>query len=129
MNLTPMIDCLLFLVVFLLLSTTFNQHSRLNLVLPDATGVPEGKQLKKIEVAISAEGKYYVNGQALLGTGEAELMAALKQAMIADSRVPLVIAADGKANHQSVVRVMDVAGKVGFVNINISTRVPIGERP
>ncbi len=129
MNLTPMIDCLLFLVVFLLLSTTFNQHSRLNLVLPDATGVPEGKQLKKIEVAISAEGKYYVNGQALLGTGEAELMAALKQAMTADSRVPLVIAADGKANHQSVVRVMDVAGKVGFVNINISTRVPIGERP
>ena len=129
MNLTPMIDCLLFLVVFLLLSTTFNQHSRLNLVLPDATGVPEGKQLKKIEVAISAEGKYYVNGQALLGTGEAELMAALKQAMIADSRVPLVIAADGKANHQSVVRVMDVAGKGGFVNINISTRVPIGERP
>ena len=38
-------------------------------------------------------------------------------------------AADGKADHQSVVRVMDVAGKVGFVNINISTRVPVGERP
>ncbi len=53
MNLTPMIDCLLFLVVFLLLSTTFNQHSRLNLVLPEATGVPQGQQAKKIEVAIS----------------------------------------------------------------------------
>ena len=129
MNLTPMIDCLLFLVVFLLLSTTFNQHSRLNLVLPEATGVPQGKQAEKIEVAISADGKYHVNGQPLLGDGEPELMAALKQAMPADSRLPLVIAADGKANHQSVVRVMDVAGKVGFVNINISTRVPVGEQP
>ncbi|MFZ3192970.1 MAG: biopolymer transporter ExbD [Moraxellaceae bacterium] len=129
MNLTPMIDCLLFLVVFLLLSTTFNQHSRLNLVLPQATGVPAGKQPKKVEVAISADGKYHVNGQPLLGDSEAELTAALKQARSSDARLPLVIAADGKANHQSVVRVMDVAGKVGFVNINISTRVPVGERP
>ena len=129
MNLTPMIDCLLFLVVFLLLSTTFNQHSRLNLILPEATGVPASQQPKKIEVAISADGKYHVNGQALLGDGEAELMAALKQSGTVDTRLPLVIAADGKANHQSVVRVMDVAGKLGFVNINISTRVPVGERP
>ena len=129
MNLTPMIDCLLFLVVFLLLSTTFNQHSRLNLILPEATGVPASQQPKKVEVAIGADGQYHVNGQALLGDGEAELTAALKQAASDDSRLPLVIAADGKASHQSVVRVMDVAGKVGFVNINISTRVPVGERP
>lgn len=129
MNLTPMIDCLLFLVVFLLLSTTFNQHSRLNLILPEATGVPQNQQPKKVEVAISAEGQYHVNGQALLSDSEAELMAALKQAAATDVNQPLVIAADGKANHQSVVRVMDVAGKVGFVNINISTRVPVGERP
>jgi len=115
--------------VFLLLSTTFNQHSRLNLLLPEATGVPASKPAQKVEVAISADGQYHVNGQALLGDTEAELMAALKQVIPADNRLPLVIAADAKAQHQAVVRVMDVAGKVGFVNINISTRVPVGERP
>ncbi|MEC7121231.1 MAG: biopolymer transporter ExbD [Pseudomonadota bacterium] len=129
MNLTPMIDCLLFLVVFLLLSTTFNQHSRLNLVLPEATGVPESKHPKKVDIAVNTEGQYHVNGQALQGDGEAELTAALRQAAAGDTSLPLVIAADGKASHQSVVRIMDVAGKLGFVNINISTRVPIGERP
>jgi biopolymer transport protein ExbD len=128
LNLTPMIDCLLFLVVFLLLSTTFNKYSRLNLVLPQATGVPQTEQAKRIEVTVTAEGQYQVNGQALNGTGEAELTAAIRQAGGDDRQRPLVIAADGKANHQAVVRVMDVAGKLGFININISTRIPAGDR-
>lgn len=129
LNLTPMIDCLLFLVVFLLLSTTFNKYSRLNLTLPEAAGVAESQQSQKIEVAIAADGHYQVNGQPLAGTGEAELSAAIRQIAGADRRRPLVIAADAKTTHQSVVRVMDVAGKLGFVNINISTRVPIGDQP
>ncbi|HEY4713775.1 MAG TPA: biopolymer transporter ExbD, partial [Aquirhabdus sp.] len=55
-NLTPMIDCLLFLVVFLLVSTSFNKYSRLNLVLPQATGVPEVQRPKKIEVGVDLKG-------------------------------------------------------------------------
>jgi biopolymer transport protein ExbD len=128
-NLTPMIDCLLFLVVFLLISTTFNKYSRLNLVLPQATGVAVVKPAHPLEVAISADGRYSVNGQGLGGSGEAELSAAIRQAAKGDMQRPLVIAADGKATHQSVVRVMDVAGKLGLMNINISTRIPAGDRP
>jgi biopolymer transport protein ExbD len=128
-NLTPMIDCLLFLVVFLLLSTTFNKYSRLNLVLPQATGVPEAEQKKAIEIAVNAAGRYTVNGQDLAGDGEAELSAAIRQASGNDHQRPIVLAADGKATHQSVVRVMDVVGKLGFMNLNISTRIPAGERP
>jgi biopolymer transport protein ExbD len=128
-NLTPMIDCLLFLVVFLLLSTTFNKYSRLNLVLPQATGVPEVEQKKAIDIAVNAAGRYTVNGQDLAGDGEAELSAAIRQAAGDDRQRPIVLAADGKATHQSVVRVMDVVGKLGFMNLNISTRIPAGERP
>lgn len=128
-NLTPMIDCLLFLVVFLLLSTTFNKYSRLNLVLPQATGVPAAEQKKAIEIAVNAAGRYTVNGQDLAGDGEAELSAAIRQAAGNDHQRPIVLAADGKATHQSVVRVMDVVGKLGFMNLNISTRIPAGERP
>jgi biopolymer transport protein ExbD len=124
LNLTPMIDCLLFLLVFLLVSTTFNQYSRLNLVLPEAAGVPPDTRQQKIEVVVKPNGEYLVNGLSLSSNNEAELMASIKQAAGSARNLPFTIAADGKASHQSVVQVMDVAGKLGFVNLNISTRVP-----
>ncbi len=114
-NLTPMIDCLLFILVFLLLSTTFNQPSRINLTLPDAQGVPPKQYDHKIEVVVDSSGHYAVNGQALSTKEVADLSTAIKQ---------IIIAADAKASHQDVIRVMDVAGQLGFVNINISTKVP-----
>ena len=123
-NLTPMIDCLLFLLVFLLVSTTFNQHSRLNLTLPDAQGVPPTSLDERVEVVVQASGKYTVNGQALAGNDETQLTTAIQQATADRRDMPVIIAADAKAAHQDVVRVMDVAGKLGFININISTKVP-----
>ena len=123
-NLTPMIDCMLFLLVFLLLSTTFNQYSRLNLVLPEATGVPPERKQHKVEVVVKPNGDYLVNGVGLSANNEAELSAAIRQAAGNERNMPFIISADGKAAHQSVVRVMDIAGKLGFVNLNISTRVP-----
>jgi biopolymer transport protein ExbD len=127
-NLTPMIDCLLFLVVFLLVSTSFNKYSRLNLVLPQATGVPEVKRAQKIEVGVDAKGAYTVNGKPLVTDSEEELRTAIEAVSQGDRTRPLVIAADGRAAHQSVVRVMDVSGKLGFVNLNISTRIPMGSK-
>lgn len=123
-NLTPMIDCLLFILVFLLLSTTFNQYSRMNLTLPDAQGVPPKQYDHKIEVMVDSSGHYAVNGQALSSKDKADLSAAIKQ-MAQDRRdLMFIIAADAKATHQDVIRVMDTAGQLGFVNINISTKVP-----
>ena len=123
-NLTPMIDCLLFILVFLLLSTTFNQYSRMNLTLPDAEGVPPKQIEHKIEVVVDSSGHYAVNGQSLASKEVTDLSTAIKQ-MSNDRRdVMFVIAADAKASHQDVIRVMDVAGQLGFVNINISTKVP-----
>lgn len=123
-NLTPMIDCLLFILVFLLLSTTFNQQSRLNLILPDAQGVPPKQYDQKIEVMVDSSGHYAVNGQALSSKEVADLSAAIKQ--VAEDRRDLmfIIAADAKATHQDVIRVMDTAGQLGFVNVNISTKLP-----
>lgn len=123
-NLTPMIDCLLFLLVFLLVSTSFNQHSRVNLTLPDAHGVPPKAYDDKVEVVVQSSGMYMVNGQALGDNDESQLTTAIQQAAGHKYDMPLIIAADAKASHQDVVRVMDVAGKLGFMNINISTKVP-----
>jgi len=123
-NLTPMIDCLLFILVFLLLSTTFNQFSRMNLTLPDAQGVPPKQYNQKIEVIVDSSGHYAVNGQALSSKEVADLSTAIKQISNERRDLMFVIAADAKATHQDVIRVMDVAGQLGFVNVNISTKVP-----
>lgn len=125
-NLTPMIDCLLFLIVFLLLSTTFNHFSKLNLVLPQAEGVPITEKDQRIEVAIQKDGSYLVNGIALAGNGEAELISMIRQEAGDNRKLLFVISADAETTHQSVVRVMDVAGKLGFLNLNISTVVSAG---
>ena len=123
-NLTPMIDCLLFILVFLLLSTTFNQLSRMNLTLPDAQGVPPKQYEHKIEVVVDSSGHYSVNGQSLTSKEAADLNTAIKQISNERRDLMFIIAADAKAAHQDVIRVMDVAGQLGFVNINISTKVP-----
>ena len=123
-NLTPMIDCMLFILVFLLLSTTFNQQSRINLTLPDAQGVPPKQVEHKIEVVVLASGGYLVNGQAISGKSVDDVITSIKQVAGQRRDLSFIIAADAKASHQDVIRVMDVAGQLGFVNINISTKVP-----
>ena len=126
-NLTPMIDCLLFLIIFLLLATSFNHFSRLNIVLPDAEGVALSEKLESVEVAIQEDGSYLVNGIGLASSSEAELISMLQQETGNNRDMLFVIAADANATHQSVVRVMDVAGKLGFLNLNISTVMPLGQ--
>ena len=125
-NLTPMIDCLLFLIVFLLLATSFNHFSRLNIILPEAEGVALTEDKNSIEVAVQEDGSYLVNGITLASSNEAELTSMLQQEAGSNRDMLFVIAADANATHQSVVRVMDIAGKLGFLNINISTVVPLG---
>ncbi len=126
-NLTPMIDCLLFLIVFLLLATSFNQFSRLYIILPEAEGVALTEQNNSIEVAVQEDGSYLVNGITLASSNEAELTSMLQQEAGSNRDMLFVIAADANATHQSVVRVMDIAGKLGFLNLNISTVVPLGQ--
>lgn len=126
-NLTPMIDCLLFLIVFLLLATSFNHFSRLNIILPEAEGVALTEEKNSIEVAVQEDGSYLVNGITLASSDEAELTSMLQQEAGSDRDMLFVIAADANATHQSVVRVMDIAGKLGFLNLNISTVMPLGQ--
>ena len=126
-NLTPMIDCLLFLIVFLLLATSFNHFSRLNIILPEAEGVALTEEKNSIEVAVQEDGSYLVNGITLASSNEAELISMLQQEAGSNRDMLFVIAADANATHQSVVRVMDIAGKLGFLNLNISTVVPLGQ--
>lgn len=99
-NLTPMIDCLLFILVFLLLTTTFNQFSRMNLTLPDAQGVPPKTFDHKIEVVVDSTGHYSINGQSIASKDVSELNTAIKQ--ISNDRRDLMFVIAAKQVEQTL---------------------------
>ncbi len=124
-NLTPLIDCLLFLIIFFMLSTTFTKASKLQISLPEAKGeaaAPAAAQ--SIEVSISSTGDYAVNGQVLASKQAVSLRSAIEKASEGSRDIPFLISADGNTPHQAVVTVMDVAGQMGFQSLSISTRQP-----
>ncbi len=122
-NLTPLIDCLLFLIIFFLLSTTFLRPSKLQISLPEASGdTSTPVPARSIEVAVSAAGNYAVNGQVLASTQPTSLRSAIEKASAGERELPFMISADSNTPHQAVVTVMDVAGQMGFQSLSISTR-------
>lgn len=124
LNLTPLIDCLLFLIIFFMMTTTFAHSSKLQIKLPEAkTEANAPTPAKTIEVEISASGDYAVNGQALLNKQATSLRSAIEKVSDGHRDLTFIIAADGNAAHQSVVTVMDVAGQMGFQSLSISTKV------
>jgi biopolymer transport protein ExbD len=124
LNLVPLIDCLLFLIIFFMMTTTFTKASKLQIKLPEASAQPQAAAPgKTVEVEISAAGDYAVNGQALISKQPDALRLAIDQASQGRRDVGFVIAADGQTPHQAVVTVMDVAGKLGFESLSISTQM------
>ncbi len=124
-NLTPLIDCLLFLIIFFMLSTTFTKASKLQIALPEAKGdAAAAAPARSIEVSVSASGDYAINGQLLASKQALSLRSAIEKASEGSRDIPFMISADGNTPHQSVVTVMDVAGQMGFQSLSISTRQP-----
>lgn len=122
MNLTSLIDVVLLLLIFFMVSTTFVDESRLKLQLPQASTKPAAEQKKDpIEVAVTATGEYRVNGQVLINTSPATLSAAVSKLAGERRDLPITIRADARATHQSVVTAMDVLGRLGFKAISIAT--------
>ncbi|MBV1928973.1 MAG: biopolymer transporter ExbD [Gammaproteobacteria bacterium] len=124
-NITPMIDVVFLLLIFFMVSTTFTKESRLALELPEAGGERVGAKAELLEVSISPSGRFGINGKYLVDRKAKTLHAALGEAIVPfDKLPPLVIVADGRSPHQSVVTAMDIAGKLGFVQIRIASVAP-----
>lgn len=123
-NLTPLIDVVFLLLIFFMVSTTFTKETRLSLELPEAEGTPAANERQVLEITISANGRYAVQGKALVNSKRTTLGKALEEVSKSNNKLPLVIVADAQAPHQAVVTAMDVAGKQGFVNLSIATMQP-----
>ena len=121
-NLTSLIDVVLLLLVFFMVSTSFVRETELTIRLPEVSDSPE--QIVEggtLEIAINARGDYFVNGRALVDGRPATLRAAVVKLTADQEEVRVTITADAKATHQSVVTAMDVAGRLGFTQVNIAT--------
>ncbi|WP_286238419.1 ExbD/TolR family protein [Neptuniibacter halophilus] len=121
-NLTPLIDVVFLLLIFFMVSTTFTKETHLEVDLPEAAGDPGSLDDKILEILITDEGNYSVNGRPLVNTQPKTLSRALKELSGGNKEMPLVITADAKTPHQAVVTAMDVAGKLGFDKLSITTQ-------
>lgn len=122
-NLTPLIDVVFLLLIFFMVSTTFTKESHLEIDLPQASEEPTVQDAAKaIEIIIDEEGQYSVNGAPLVNTQEKTLRQAILKLIEGDDKPALVITADAKTPHQSVVTAMDVSGKLGFEKLSITTK-------
>ncbi|HIZ49705.1 MAG TPA: biopolymer transporter ExbD [Candidatus Pseudomonas excrementavium] len=122
-NLTPLIDVVFLLLIFFMVSTTFTRETQLQLDLPEsASGEPvENQNLEQIEVLVSAAGEVTINGKSLINPNLDSLQTALQREAGGNNSLPVVITADAKASHQSVITVMDAAGQQGFSRLRLTT--------
>ena len=121
-NLIPMIDVLLVILIFLMVTTSYAKYSELQINLPQAGGEATAEQLKPINVAIDASARYAVNNAEVNFTGIATLTAALKNAAGDQTDPTIVINADAKTPHQAVINVMEAARQAGFGRITFTTQ-------
>ena len=120
-NVTSLIDIVLLLVMFFMVSTTFQQDARLRVRLPESSAQPEARRVDAVTILITADGSYRVNDRALVNRSPDTLRAALEKVAGGSRGQALTIRADARATHQAVVTAMDIAGRVGFAQVNIAT--------
>lgn len=121
LNLTPLIDVVFLLLIFFMVSTTFEKQAKLQLQLPDATAKAEVQKDNTVVIGIDAKGHYYINDRQLVNTSLNTLMLALKKVTEGKTDIPVVLRADANTPHQAVVRAMDAAGQLGLVKLSIAT--------
>lgn len=124
-NLIPLIDVLLVILIFLMVTTTYSKFSGLEINLPTADAQPNPEQPNEINVIVTATGEVLINRQAV-GTKEVgNISVALKRAAGEGPKEPIVVInADAKTTHQSVIDVMEAAQQAGLSHISFATQAP-----
>ncbi|MDO8961136.1 MAG: biopolymer transporter ExbD [Methylophilus sp.] len=125
-NFIPLIDVLLVIIIFLIVSATFSRTSELQINLPTAeANAPQEKPLT-ITVEVDATGRYIINGSAVNGESVTAISSALVKAVGEGKDPTIIINADAKATHQSVINVMEASRLANFTHITFATQVNSG---
>ena len=120
-TLTPLIDIVFLLLIFFMVSTTFERRSELSIELPEANADADAQEGTVIDVVLDAAGSVYVGGDRLNAPGEGGLRRALANAAKGLDPAPqVVISADARTPHQSVITVMDAARQAGLYRLTFA---------
>ncbi len=120
-NLVPLIDVLFCLILFLVVTTSFNQRSVMKLQLPNAQTNAQVSANEALVVLIDAEGKFFVGNNEVLKPDVQSLKETISQVAGSNRDQPVILRADARTPHQSVVTAMDALGQLGFVKLSIAT--------
>ena len=124
-NLTPLIDVVFLLLIFFMVSTTFDTTSELKIELPEASADKPAQPADKINVMIDPRGAFYLNGKRLKNNNAELLMLEMHRLAGDNKQIPVVIQSDAKSPVQSMVTAMDVVGQMGLTRLSIATTKPV----
>ena len=123
-NLTPLIDVVFILLLFFMVSTTFQRESEIKIELPEASADPVEEREELLEIVIDAEGHFFIDQQQVVNTELETLKRAIQKFLGERSEIPVVIRADRLTPYESVVRAMDATAQLGLVQMSLATSQP-----
>lgn len=123
-NLTPLIDVVFLLLIFFMVSTTFERETEISIELPEASGALIQTEHKVVEIGIDDKGRYFINKQEVINTQLETLKSAIQKAAGDDAEPQIILSADRNTPHQSVIRAMDAASQLGFVHLTFAAVKP-----
>ncbi|KZC37716.1 MULTISPECIES: ExbD/TolR family protein [Rhodanobacter] len=120
-NVIPLIDVLLTLLMFFVLTSTFIQHSRMQVTLPQASTPDRDLDTQALTIMIDRDGRFYVGSDEVMGEGIEALKQTIARNAGDDRARPVTIRADAMTPNQNVVTAMDALGQLGFTRLSIAT--------
>ena len=123
-NLTPLIDVVFILLIFFMVSTTFQRESEIKIELPEASSDPVEERKELLEIVIDADGHYFIDEQQVVNTELETLQTAIRKFLGEQTEIPVVIRADRRTPYESVVRAMDATAQLGLVQMSLATSQP-----
>ncbi|HET7671866.1 MAG TPA: biopolymer transporter ExbD [Burkholderiales bacterium] len=121
-NLVPLIDVMMVILIFLMITTTYNRYTELQINLPSADADKQAERANEVAVLVNTQGQYVINRRAVVFRSVEQLAEELKRAASTAKEPVVVISADANATHQAVVRVMEAARLAGLSQITFTTQ-------
>jgi biopolymer transport protein ExbD len=120
-NLTPLIDVVFLLLIFFMVSTTFEHQSRIQIELPEATAEATKPEDESLEIVIDAQGRFFIGEEQVVNTELKTLMGAISKTVGEREGIPVIIRADAKTPHQAVITALDATSQLGLTRISLAT--------
>ncbi|MGB0132819.1 ExbD/TolR family protein [Dokdonella sp.] len=120
-NVIPLIDVMLTLLMFFVMSTTFVQHSSMKVTLPEASATEQSREEQNLVILVDVDGRYFIDNNEVLNPGIETLKEAILRIAGDDRGRAVILRADAKAQHQAVITAMDALGQLGFDRLSLAT--------